>query len=321
MTQENHDVMGFVREKIKYFQEIIRNTVLSIQQHKSNELFSNSDVNNSIHTLAEIYDKTVAITKIMNQNYQMTAQQSEELIESLQQIIDKLSIIVSGFGTRHFDDLLFICFGSQYVQQMPENEYLREKIELIRKYVHPIGYKNIAWKTNENGRASDECTSTILCSNKMNDDIIQIEKSNHYECYDNDNNVNTRFFSKVYGIRVVLHSSKSSRTVIVTGIIDDIALDCISNKYIDRRKGGALERGEIDMPLFERLLKSFTLKDYLIYGNEDMYKKYLTIYSDVAFIKNNNLDNIIRKFTAMDTFSQRNMLIHLLAHNKDDDVQ
>jgi ATP-dependent Lon protease len=73
--------------------------------------------------------------------------------------------------------------------------------------------------------------------------------------------------------------------------------------------------------LYERLLKSFTLKDYLIYGNEDVYKKYLMIYADAALIKNTNLENIIRKFTSMDTFAQRNMLINLLCVNNNDEVK
>ena len=318
MNQDNHDVLVFVRDKVKYFQEITRNTILSIQQNKINTLFSNSDVNVSIHTLLEIYEKTVIITNTITNNYEMTAQKNEALIESLQEIVDKLSIIICGFGTRNFDDLLFICSGSQYLQQLPENEYLREKFELIRKYVHPIGYKNIAWKA---GQTTDEITGSILCANKITDDVIHIEKSNHYECYDNDNSVNTRFFNKVYGIRVVLQNPKSSRTLIVTGVIDDIAVECISNKYIERRKSSILERSDIDVELYERLLKSFTLKDYLIYGNEDVYKKYLMIYADAALIKNTNLENIIRKFTSMDTFAQRNMLINLLCVNNNDEVK
>lgn len=322
MQQDNCDVYLFIRDKVKYFQEIVRNGILSIQNYKRSEIFSNSDTNICMNALSEIYEKTLTIVKVLNEHTVLSSAQSDELIEILQQIIDKLSVVMCGYGTHNFDDLLFICLGSQYVQQLSENEYMRDKVDLIRKYVHPIGYKNIQWKT-DGGRlpSSDEFISSILCANKITEDIIQIEKSNHYECYDNDNTVITKFHNKVYGIRVVLQNAKTHKTLIVTGVIDDIHIDCISNKYIEKRKRSILDNGEFDATIMNRIIKTMTLKDFLIYGNDDTYKKYLTVLAEVAMIKQNNLENVIKRFSTLDAYSQRNMLLNLLAYNKDDEIQ
>ena len=64
-----------------------------------------------------------------------------------------------------------------------------------------------------------------------------------------------------------------------------------------------------------------TLKDFLIYGNDDIYKKYLTVLAEVAMLKQNNLENVIKRFSTLDAYSQRNMLLNLLAYNKDDEIQ
>jgi ATP-dependent Lon protease len=63
-----------------------------------------------------------------------------------------------------------------------------------------------------------------------------------------------------------------------------------------------------------------TLKDILIYGNSDVYKKYIAIISDVNFVKNNKIEVIMNKFLEMEISMQRNMLINLLTYNKEDDI-
>jgi hypothetical protein len=122
-TENNQvDVKQFILEKIKYFQEIIQNTTMAIQEYKSMELFSNSDINVCMTNLSDIYAKTTEISGMIDMQANI-----ENIIELLQNIIDKLSVIIGKYGTKKMDDLLFICFGSQYIHQKIENEYLQNK--------------------------------------------------------------------------------------------------------------------------------------------------------------------------------------------------
>ena len=301
------DVKHFISEKIKYFQEIIRNTILSIQQYKSMELFSNSDINICMANLNEMYEKTNEIIETINAETNV-----ELIIESLQQIIDKLYVLIGKYGTRNFDDLLFICFGSQYIQQKNENPVLQAKIELIRKFVHPINYKNIYWKPDF------ELSSSQLCSNKISSDIIQIEQSENYDCHDNDNTVYKTFSNKIHGIRVVIQNANTRRTLIVNGIIDNIDLCYITNPYIETRKNMIFENNRnTDIDLLKKYINTLSVKDILVFGDADIFKKYMNIFKDVSLIKTNNLENILKKFTELDVHTQRNMLINLLCYNDD----
>lgn len=87
----------FLKEKTLYFQEIIRNTILSVQLYKKYELFSNSDVTICIQTLSALYDKSEHIIALIDQNLCDNSNEFiENIISLLQTIIDKLSVILSG---------------------------------------------------------------------------------------------------------------------------------------------------------------------------------------------------------------------------------
>lgn len=52
-----------------------------------------------------------------------------------------------------------------------------------------------------------------------------------------------------------------------------------------------------------------------------MMKRYIAMMTEVNNIKNTKLDHTIRRFLEIDTYNQRQLLIHLLIYNKEDDVQ
>uniref|UniRef100_A0A6C0K1B2 Lon proteolytic domain-containing protein n=1 Tax=viral metagenome TaxID=1070528 RepID=A0A6C0K1B2_9ZZZZ len=323
LQNSNMETMQFIREKTLYFQEIMRRTILSIQNYKKHDIFSNSDVALCIQNINDLYDKSnEIIEKVANANVNENTymkEYTENLISLLQYIIDKLSIIICGFGTNMFDDLLYVCIGSQYKNIVYDTTELQNKIELIRKYIHPIGYKTIT------GKPEKSCYT--LCSNKIVEDIIHIERSHNYECYDieavQQNKLN--FYSKIYGIRVVLQDENTQKAIVVTGMIDDIIVKCVSGPYIKTRKQDIMnnlpEGSLIDKNILERVIDMMCLKDFLIWGDEDIYKKYWVVIKDVKMVKQNKTDILIKKFVEMDVFSQRTMLLNLLAYHIDDEVR
>jgi hypothetical protein len=147
------EITRLIDEKVRYIQEIIRNTILSVNHYKKCDIFSNSDVVICVNTLVDLYDKTVILLKkivhipenilgnssiienglipventtttpIVYRSSVLTVCRSsgtgttytfEEmnvLIDELQKIIDKLSIVICGFGTKQMSDLLYISLG------------------------------------------------------------------------------------------------------------------------------------------------------------------------------------------------------------------
>ena len=327
--------ISLIQTKIKYIQEIIRNTIISVQNNKMNNIFSNSDVNICITTLNQLYEKTIEIykktgehkiTPLINTailNYEIATLKLDPIISLIQSIIDKLSIIICGFGTKNIDDLLFICFGTEYKNKIYENELLNEKMLLIKQFTHPIGYKIIHWKANKSPLLPHSNISIKLCDNKNVDNPKSIETSDHLECFEMSN---CSFYKKIHGIQFAIHNEIVKKTIVVQCLIDDIDLDCFTNKYIDERKKSVLynipQNNKLyDSELINRILETMTLRDILIFGDLDVYKHQLKIMADVNFIKTTKFDNVISTFLRMDTILQRNMLINLLIYNKEDEIQ
>jgi hypothetical protein len=73
--------------------------------------------------------------------------------------------------------------------------------------------------------------------------------------------------------------------------------------------------------ILKRIIECLTLKDILMYSNEDIYKKYNSIISEINTIQQNKINTIIKNFVEMDIYSQRSMLINLFLYNNNDEIQ
>jgi len=316
----SNETIIFIKNKIKYLYEVIRCTIYSVQNNKRNDILSSSDVNNCVSTLTDLYNKIKDFEKFEN------ITNEETLLDNFQSLLEKLSGVICSFGTYNFADLLNISFGSQFAENKKENVeniYLQDKQELIYKYVHPFGYKTVNWKKNINyGQLFNKKT---LCSDKITEEFLSIENACNFECFDIDISSAKSFYHKINGIRVVLQNEKIQKTIIIHGVIDDIVLDCFSNKYIDYRKNDIFEyiskKYTINDVILKRMIDCLTLKDILIYSNEDIYKKYNSIISEINTIQQNKINTIIKNFVEMDIYSQRSMLINLFLYNNNDEIQ
>jgi len=310
-------VINIIQQKNIVIQDIIRNTILSISRNTSDEIFSNNDSILSISILTELYGKTTDLhTELINSKNKKT----DDIIVSLQKIIDKLSMIICGFGTNYVEDLLFISFGTEFKNTQAPTHILQSKYELIKKYIRPISYKIVQW-----GKTKVLHThKNIICENKITEDDIDMKNYNTLECFDIESGTDS-FTQKVYGLRVIMHNEKARKTLIINGIIDDIHLECISNEYISVRleeiEGLMVGRESVEKELIQNIINTSTLKDLLIYGNDDVIKKMITLLMDVKTIKQKELENTINTFLEMDLYSKRNMLINLMMFDKDSDIQ
>lgn len=336
-----YEINRLIADKIHTIQEIIKNTIVSMNQYKKYEIFSNSDVVICITTLVELFDKTKIMAEKVKQIPKMTIpevvnttassststaslDEINTIIDELQQVIDKMSIVICGFGTLKMHDLFFISFGSEFNEKYIENDIWRAKSELILEHVSPIGYKTIHWKQGK-PKPKELCDSLgPFCVNKNTEDTIQLDGSVQYECFDVDSSTKS-LYVKLYGIRIVIHNEKTQKTLIIQGVVDDVVLDCVSNRFVDYRKKDLLdhipESETYDRDIMTRIVETLTLKDILIFGNADIYKRHIGIMTVVNSIKYNKLNITIKKFLEMDIYTQRNMLISLLIYNKEDDIQ
>lgn len=311
-------VIQFVTTKIGYIREIIQNTILSIKSNHLLEIFSENDTKLSIHVLTEIFERNEKLLKdVKKLPLSMT---TDEMICELQQVIDKLSVIVCGFGTTNILDLLFISFGTKFKNTTPSREIIKAKYDLIMKHIRPTGYKLIHWKPDYTYNNTD----TTICCEKKGDNIIEHIEALSYECFNIDYEPKT-LFQSTNCIRIIIQHLRGKKTLIINGILDDIHLECISNRYIEHRLSSLNESVEEttggNKEILRNIIDNLTLKDLLVYGNADIIKSVINTNAAVTKLTNTNMDKVTQEFLEMDIYEQRNMLLHLLYYKNDTDIE
>lgn len=333
------EIANLISTKMLKIQDIINRILKTLNSYKTIEIISNSDLIVCTSTLIECFDKSAFILNQLEPqqlvvNY--TVEKMNEYIDHLQNIVDKMSIIMCGYGAHSIDDIFFISFGSNLEMQTDLTEYgiLKEKRNLIMNFIRPIGYKTFHWKQSKTKPkvhyefANKNDVSSNICINKVVENTIQIEFANQYECFDIDFAEKPNYV-KLHGIRVVVHNEKTQKTLIIQGLVDDVPIDCIENGYIRHRK---LELSEFikqliisnethTAELMERVMDTMTIKDVLINGTNDFYKKTHAIIFDSNQVKTHKLTSTIKKFLDLDFYGQRSMLMNLLMYKTENEVQ
>jgi ATP-dependent Lon protease len=297
-----------IKNRIYRAREIIIDTIISVQLYRKYGLFSNSEVNICITSLKDLHIKTIETFD------KIGLEPVETTIDSLQIIIDKLTTIISTFGTKSVDDLIYMTFGSGFIDYKGEPTII-SKFNLIRKYVHPTGFKISTNYVNPSTYANN------LCIDKITDDVIVVESSPQFECFVGNSNT-ASFHNKVHGIKVVLRCEDTKKTMIMSGITDEINLEILENLYIDSRKKSILSRITSCNPeILKNQIEAMTLKDILTSGDSDIVKKNASIVSLSNTTKSDKLDKTLKRFTSLDTFEQRNTLIDLLSCSDDGELK
>jgi len=320
------EIATIIKTKMVKIQVIIQRILQTLNTHRGMNIISNSDLIVCTTTLIESFDKSSHILfQLENTNY--AVDKMNQFIDQLQNIVDKMSIIMCGYGAASIEDIFFISFGSD-LEAQSEGDLSKEKRALILKCVKPIGYKTFHWKQSKTKPKYSADHSSPICTNKIVEDTVQIELANQYECFDIDFTGKSNYV-KIHGIRVVVHNEKTQKTLVIQGLVDDIPIECISNNYVNFRRQEIIDtlkatdnygdKPQVD--LVNRLLEAMTVKDALINGNDDYCKKIFAILTDVSFVKVNKLTSTIRRFVDMDIYSQRSMIMNLLIYNQEDDVQ
>lgn len=301
-------ITELIKDRIYRAREIITDTIISVQLYRKYNIFSNSEVNICITSLRELHSKTVdTFQKIQCDSIEL-------IIDALQLIIDKLTAIISTFGTKCVDDMIYMTFGSSFLEYTGEPE-LSAKFSLIRKYIRPIGFKAI---TNAN---HTKYNAKSICIDKITDEIIPMENAPQFECFNYDLNVSS-FHQKVCGIKVIFRCEHSKKTIIMSGITDEVNLDLLENAYVDSRKKCILSNNPgCNVEVLQRQVDTMTLKDILIHGDHDVGKRNAAICALAAATRSDKLEKTLKKFTSLEVFEQRNILIDLLTYSDDGELK
>tara|TARA_B100000003_G_scaffold207197_2_gene224290 strand:+ start:1779 stop:4889 length:3111 start_codon:yes stop_codon:yes gene_type:complete len=263
--------------KISKFKNIIKKTILAVQKYKSLDIILAGELNSTLEFLNDLFTNIVCLDTY-------TSKQVDELET---QLIN----LVKNYGTESLEDLIGLILGNNFIEEIKDDD----KYDILKNYIHPINCRLIS--KNSITPNSEEHKLTNLPN---------------LTCLDNID-YNNKFQLLVYGIKIVLINGNN--ILVINGIIDDVGTMFIDNKFIKSK-----EKKLINMKIeyeykpieYQRYVKSLSLKDMLIYSEDELIGNFIKFLSDVDDINKVCLSNTIENFTNDALFNQRDMLIKLL---------
>ena len=263
--------------KISKFKNIIKRTILAVQKYKSLDIILAGELNSTLEFLNDLFTNIVCLDTY-------TSKQVDELET---QLIN----LVKNYGTESLEDLIGLILGNNFIEEIKDDD----KYDILKNYIHPINCR-------------------LISKNSITPNSEEHKLSNlpNLTCLDNID-YNNKFQLLVYGIKIVLINGNN--ILVINGIIDDVGTMFIDNKFIKSK-----EKKLINMKIeyeykpneYQRYVKSLSLKDMLIYSEDELIGNFIKFLSDVDDINKVCLSNTIENFTNDALFNQRDMLIKLL---------
>ena len=314
-------VRKFILNKVLSYQDILNKTYLSLQKQKDLKIIQQNDVNSCIEELNNINLSIKDLLDEVNSSENI----NDDLLNKLQEINNALSIILKQYGTKSIDDMLFVGFGQDYLNNLlkineDDGDFL-DKYIIIQKYITPIKYKIISW--NLQNRNLNEKKNTTKSG--VLQDIYIAETSNTLDIQNITKLSTNSLFLQLYGVKIVFQNEKTKQTMILSGIVDNIPIEYLNSDYIQDRYNqlNALTPDDILFKdeIFETFKKSLSLKDLLVNSCNDLYELFLGYTSNIKTIKKQPISKTTREFIHSSLFEQRNLILQLLIHSNNFEIQ
>ena len=331
-----------LKDKIVTFQKIIKRTIISAQKYKLLDIISATDLNTNIHQLEKLF-MSLSNMLLLTKDTDIYKIDLNNLTDKLQDINDELSIIFKAIGTEKLNDLINVCLGNSYANKhILSSNKLSQKYEVFSKYLHPISYKVLNWKQDKNNKyskkqktleSSETSTSSenknenekkYIQRNRIVEDFMIVEDSDNLDCFDLAR-TSKIFQVKVLGVKLALHCPEQKKTIIISAIVDDLMLECLNYDYINNRINSLLEckpkETDFNTVWFDRFILSLTLKELIVYNNDELYNRYVGYINQINLLKQKAISNIVKEFISSDLYGQRTTIIQLLIKSNEPEYQ
>ena len=358
ITHINHpsDVVNLVEKKLDFFQDVIQKTILHVQKNKMLDILGTTDVNSCINTLHILSDKIIKLVETMNENTaDIVIHNLQTIINELSGLLkiygteslEDLLLICFGNNNvsitneeehlkynllkKYFHPTSYkiaIIKGNDKDKDKEKEEFIKE--EFIKEEVIK-GKKeknNISLVINKNVKPNTNTNTSITHHHLTYEDLSQnkIQKQD-YELSDKNQNMDTsdislhskQFHLKVYGIKLNIYGNNMKTNLIIYGIVDDIIIGFLNNKYINLKKKQLKENipktEEFNSNIFDKYVNSLMLKDYLVNTHFEVYNKYIGYLAQNKIFKQKTLSHVVKEFINAELFLKRNTLIQLLINS------
>ena len=302
--KKNSDIIKILSEKHDMFLEILQRTLISVNLLKQMDILSTSN-------LAICNDCIELIFKKINESKKnINSKNINEKVSLLQDVNSEISSLFKKYGCKNLTDFITVCFDKNYL----DNNVTSEEsglLEVLIKLFHPINYKSILW-SNIPTDLDEE--SPLL------EDFTIAKYAKNFQCY--GINMTNNFKLECSGLKIVIHNPTHKRSLIVTGIINEISLNCLHNSNILEKIQMIRDiDDDIEESLVERYIASLTIKDLLVFSAIELRNTLYGYISSMKILKTKSLMSIVKQFTKNNIIDKRNTIIQLLLFENEQDFQ
>ena len=130
-----------------------------------------------------------------------------------------------------------LAFSSDPLRERLRNLGLAQLLYNFGGITIPISFianksiKVIPWKSQD--KSKNEGKEIILQKNKIIEDCAIVDHAKNFDCFDLAR-TKRNFQIRVYGIKLAIQDAAQKQTLIISGVVDDILLDCINNNYLSK---------------------------------------------------------------------------------------
>ena len=293
---------GAIMEKLRYFIDVVNDTTTYTTRYKLMDIISSSELDLIIMKLLCISSQL----KLARASIREASGSQDSAIGILQTTTDEFSIIFKNYGTKNFDDLITICFGTDFLGALVDGAD-KPKMRLIQKYFHPTGYKLIALETKN--------VAIKTSKSRLMEDFQIANTCRQLDCIDMCRS-GAKFQVRVYGMKVCVMDEAHNKVMVVTGVFDDVYVPCLDNGFIDDR---LVELRAIDPePAYQKFLDCITTKETMCGLPTDIYHKYKGYQSHASMFNKKDIQDVINEFLTTELYTQRQTLIQMLLSDSSD---
>ena len=314
-----------VLAKIKDTQNVVGRTMAAAQRYKTLDIIGPNGLAVCVRGLESVYESlTSARTALETTKGRPDANQ---VLNTLQEASASLSGLFKTYGTERTHDLVQVCFGSTFETDILSHNSLAARYAVMCRYCHPVGYKVMEWKSARKAAThggAGAAGGQRLRKNRIVEDFMIAETAESLDCFDLAR-TSKGFHTKVHGIKFAICDAAARKTLIVCALVDDAPIHCSDEPFVHERLDSLRTDAPGDpgykAPTFERFICSLTLKELLVYSNQEMYDRYTGAMTQAHMIKQQTISNATRDFLAADLFGQRRTLMQLLLKSDEHEYQ
>jgi ATP-dependent Lon protease len=302
MTKKS-DTIDKISQKLDFFSNTMLKTIDSNNIVTKMGAFSSNDNANCTLKISELKKKVDKCEEILASD-----KVNDDIFDLLQEINNELSTILKQFGCYSLKSLMLIIHGEKFLKNIMSNKLLNSKLDLLDSVVIPIGFKTLVCNNIKDAHLKDSKSSIV-------DELSISNHSDTFDCFDLAKS-STLFIKKVHGIKISIIHKETKKCFLIYGIVKNVPPQLVKSDILQSKISEFLSNVPGDKvfhtEIFKEFVKSLTVKDYLIYEPDDLYKLFIGINTQNSLTKQKHIQSVVRNFLSDTLYMQRNTLIQLL---------